>query len=421
MFDTRYSNYESLLNDICSDAELAKLGSTVLSAINYDNRAQLDRDIVEKLFGEQITSSATKLSTFSACPYQYFARYILELKEREEFKFEPLDLGVFYHRVLDALLKRLDAEKKDFAAVRDEELLELLREQILKFVREDSFISNFVRHSAHNTFIIASASETLEDCVLAIAEMVRAGSFKPSQSEVSFGEADGVFGKYKITLSDGRSLSLAGKIDRLDIANFDSEKTAVVFDYKRKERTFSWSKLYYGLDMQLPIYMLAVKNVSNPQYKVQTIAGAFYMPIEVSPAKITFDELPKKTGAFNYKAKGIFNGEFAEQLDGKAVQDSRFYNFYVTKDGKPYGYYGDRGALRPGDFEKVLRFTEKKMLQLAEGIFSGKIEVKPYRLAGKSPCSYCKYKPVCRFDWQINDYNSLESLNKLQLLGKMGA
>jgi ATP-dependent helicase/nuclease subunit B len=108
---------ESLLNDICSDEQLAESGSKVFYAINYDNCARLDGDIVGELFGRQIQTSATRLSTFAACPYRYFARYILELEERKEFKFEPLDLGVFYHTVLDALLKRLNEQKKDFATI----------------------------------------------------------------------------------------------------------------------------------------------------------------------------------------------------------------------------------------------------------------------------------------------------------------
>jgi len=104
-----------------------ELGSKVLFSLNYDNRASLDSDIVKELFGQRIKSSATRLGTFAACPYQYFARYTLDLKERQEFKFEPLDLGSFYHRVLDALLKRLDAEGKDFAATDDGVLITLQR------------------------------------------------------------------------------------------------------------------------------------------------------------------------------------------------------------------------------------------------------------------------------------------------------
>ena len=212
-----------------------------------------------------------------------------------------------------------------------------------------------------------------------------------------------------------------GKIDRLDIANIDGEKIAAVFDYKSKAKSFSWSQFCHGLDMQLPIYMLAVRD-SNYESRVTShelrIAGAFYMPVEVSPTAATLGELPGKTRRFNYKAKGIFNGEFFQQLDSS--NSNKFYNFLVTKNGDQYGRDNTSGALRPADFEKVLRFTEQKIIQLAEEILSGKIDVKPYRLSGKSPCSYCEYKSLCRFDWQINDYNHLESLNKLQVLEDIG-
>jgi len=213
-------------------------------------------------------------------------------------------------------------------------------------------------------------------------------------------------------------LSLNGKIDRLDIAEADGDKAVVVFDYKRKEQYFSWSKFYYGLDMQLPIYMLAVRGAAHS--KAKNAAGAFYMPVETKIREATLDELSEKAERFSHKAKGVFNGEFARQLDKGALRDSQYYNFYVTKDGQTYGMYGDRGALKPGDFQKVLQFAEGKIVRLAEGITSGKIDVKPYRLGGKSPCNLCKYKPVCRFDWQINDYNFWESLNKQQCLERMG-
>jgi ATP-dependent helicase/nuclease subunit B len=411
----------NLLDDICSDEKLAELGSDVLYAINYENRAQLDTNIVEKLFDRKIKSSATRLSTFAACPFQYFARYILELKEREEFKFEPLDLGSFYHRVLDTLLKRLNAEGTDFARIDDGELLKLLREEIERLIREDTFISNFVSRRDYNEYIINSAAEILEDCVLAIAQMVRAGSFRPKLSEVSFGhvkDSRDTLGKYELTLPNDRVLSLDGKIDRLDLADIDDETITVVFDYKRRDTTFNWSKFCHGLDMQLPIYMLALCNSTGTTAK--NVAGAFYIPVEVSPTGSTLVQLSEKTGSFDYKAKGIFNGQFAQQLDNKASRDSKIYNFYVTKDGQPYGSYGNRGVLKPVDFEKVLKYTEHKIIQLAEEIASGRIDVQPYRIDTESPCGYCKYKPVCRFDWQINDYNFLESLNKLQVLEKTG-
>ncbi|MHC4086502.1 MAG: PD-(D/E)XK nuclease family protein [Planctomycetota bacterium] len=414
--------FTELLEGMCDDEELAESGLNVLSAINYDNRAQLDKDVVAKLFGERVRSSATRLSTFAACPYQYYARYVLELKEREEFKLEPLDLGNFYHRVLDALQKKLSEKNKDFATVEDEELLELLSEQILNFTQKDTFISNFAHRSAHNTFIINSAAEVLENCVLAVAQIVRAGSFRPALSEVSFGQVrdtQDTLGKYEIALPDKRLLSLNGKIDRLDIAELDGKKIAAVFDYKRRGMSFSWSKFYYGLNMQLPIYLLAVRNAAAS--KTRNAVGAFYMPVETVIGQAALDELPGKGEKLEYKAKGILNGEFFQQLDTSASSGwGKYYNFrFSSKDGQ-YGDYGRSGALKPNDFEKVLEFTAKKIVELAAEFLSGKIQVMPYRLGTISPCGYCKYKPVCRFDWQINDYNFIQSLNKLQVLEKVG-
>lgn len=414
-------DYEDLLDAICSDEQLARLGSDVLHAINYDNIADLDADVVKKLFDSRIRSSATRLSSFAACPYQHFARYTLKLREREEFKFEPMDLGRFYHRVLDALTGRLNAEGKSFATIDDDELLSLLREEIAKLIKGDSFISNFVGRRGYNEFVIKSAGDVLEDCVLAISQMVRAGSFRPKLSEASFGavrDTDSSLGECEFSLGDNRVLSLDGKIDRLDIATIEGEETAIVFDYKRKNTSFGWPKFYHGLDMQLPIYMLAIRDTSGAGTK--NIAGAFYMPIEVSPPKTTLGKLSEKIDSFDYKAKGIFDGRFAQELDSEASRNSRFYNFYVTKDGEPYGSYSSRGALKPLDFEKVLRFAEEKIIQLAGAIASGEIGIKPYRLSQNSPCSYCKYKSVCRFDWQINDYNFLESVNKDQALERIG-
>jgi len=145
------------------------------------------------------------------------------------------------------------------------------------------------------------------------------------------------------------------------------------------------------------------------------------MPVETVIGQAALDELSGKGEKFEYKAKGILNGEFFQQLESSAASGwGKFYNFRISSKDGQYGDYGRSGALRPNDFEKVLEFTAKKIIELAEEILSGKIQVNPYRLGTMSPCGYCKYKPVCRFDWQINDYNSLEPLSKLQVLEKIG-
>jgi len=379
---------EMLLEQVCRDPELAEVGHHVKSAINYHNRAELEKSVADELFAGELTGSATRLATFAACPYSYFARYSLQLQERREFKFEPLDLGAFYHRVLDGLQRRVIKEKKDFASAGEDELLALLREQIDELVQGDSFISNFVR-----------------------------------RSELCFGDIgrqNDSLGCYTIELSGGRVLSMSGKIDRVDILNAPGKTSAIVLDYKLSPRSFDWAQFFHGLDMQLAIYMLALRRTSDPHYGMLDTAGAFYIPIDVKPKKAELDDLAGRADKFPYKARGLFDGRYAAQLDKNAKGDSDFYNFYITKDGRPYGHYGNRGALKPAHFEKILEFTEDKMARLAEEILAGKIDVKPYRLGTSGACTNCKYKVVCRFDWQINGYNLLDKLSKTSVLERIG-
>ena len=93
-------------------------GRAVVSALSYENRAALAPDVAKQLFGHYLRASATRLATFAACPYKHFAKYVLDLKPRREFKLEPLDLGLFYHGVLDSLHKRLHGREGELGGYR---------------------------------------------------------------------------------------------------------------------------------------------------------------------------------------------------------------------------------------------------------------------------------------------------------------
>ncbi|MFA5554921.1 MAG: PD-(D/E)XK nuclease family protein [Phycisphaerae bacterium] len=399
--ETEKDRLFQILQEMSAQEQFTNTAGQINAAVNYDNLASLHPQTAEQIFANNIDTSATRLETFAQCPYQYFAKYELKLNERKEFKFEPLDKGLFYHKVLDEMIKELISQKADIAALSDDKLTGIIQKKISELCQNDVFIKNFISRSKHNIFIIETAADAVKRCILAVAQASRAGDFRPAQSER-------YFDNYQIKLPAGQTLVIKGKIDRIDTANIDGKNCAVIFDYKLHGRTYGWAEFYHGLDMQLVIYMLAVKNEDND--KLEPI-GAFYMPIEISTS-----DKPE----YAYKAKGIFNGEFYNRIDTQADRGvSRFYNFRVSREHEQYGDYGRSGALKTDDFEKVLDFGKKKIIKLAEQIVSGRIDVSPYRLNNKVPCGLCKYKPVCRFDWQINDYRPLEYYGKTAVLEKI--
>ena len=389
-----------------ASAPIRTAAEHVMGALRYENRAQLVSEAAIAKMGQISDFSATRLGAFAACPYQHFAKYVLGLERRPQLRFEPLDVGVFYHKVIETLFVRLRDRGLSWGTATPDELSAMYEATLAETLTANATITAFMRRQMHPRYIIEAACETLRRFVPALAELERAGAFSQAGSEYEF----------RFELSKG--IFLRGRIDRVDRADIGGRKAAVIFDYKRTSRSPDWTKFYYGLDVQLLMYVLAIPSLPK-ELAVETIAGAFYVPIELSGQTLPPDEVDEEQAKFAYKAKGIFSGDFAGALDGAAGGRSRYYNFAFDKEGQPYNYYSHSGVLRPQDFETLLTYAQRIIGQLAGQIRSGSITAAPYRIGKTSPCGYCDYKAVCRFDWQINDYNILEGCGKEMTLEKM--
>ncbi len=254
--------------------------------------------------------------------------------------------------------------------------------------------------------------------------MVQAGSFRPVLSEVGFGRPQneaGRLGRFELPLPDGQVLSLDGKIDRLDVAQIDGRNVALILDYKRSRSSvlFDWGGFYHGLDVQLAIYMLAVHHCGAGI--ADEVAGALCVPIETTPASATLVELAdeEKPRKFPYKAGGVINGAYWQHLDPNAVKDSAYYNFFVKKDGAPYGKYETSNILTPVHFARLLDWARDNLIRLATEIVSGRIALQPYHCRSERGCTFCDYMGVCHFDWQINDYHFLPAVRKSDLIARL--
>ncbi len=406
-----------ILDRMSSNESLKSNAMSVRNALAYDNAAGLDTQLTKTLFSLPMRTSVTRLGTFAACPYQHFARYVLRLRKRKLLRFEPMDIGTFYHTVLEAMFKTLQNQKKDWGDLADDKLAALCDEHIKRVMENDTHIANFIRQKAHRRYIISAAAQTLKDFMPTLSQLSGAGVFKQTEAELEFGPDKDV----QLTIKKGPRpfIDFSGKIDRLDTADIDGKLATVVFDFKRSARSPNFAGMLYGLDLQLPVYLLAVRRVGHAHAENTTPAGAFYLPIEVGHKSRDLSELGTQRSQIN-KAKGLFDGRFAGSLDTSVDSGwNRCYNFYTNKEGSHYSYYKTSGALRPEDFAALLSYTEQCVQKLATKLSDGKIDITPYRLGKQSPCTWCDYRPLCRFDWQINDYNILESCNKEDALEKM--
>ncbi|MDD5134166.1 MAG: exodeoxyribonuclease V subunit gamma [Phycisphaerae bacterium] len=390
-----------LCDEMAANYGLAK----VKSAIEYSNTARLDEKTAGKLFASALSTSATRLKSFANCPYQHFAAHIMKLQERRSFEMEPLNLGRFYHGVLELLSNELKSDGFSLSTVRPESLALYADKSVEEFIVKNSFLKNFRNKSNHNGYIIESASEIIREAVVEFSQIARAGEFVQIASELKFGSKS-ILPAIEIELENGEKLHLEGKIDRVDIVCKAGTNYAVVFDYKTSETAVSYSLLKAGLDLQLPIYLLALNGRGIDKHKELVPLGAFYLPIQAS----------YKNGVKEKrKPKGVFNGEFFNLIDCETETGySSFYNFQVTKDNKQFGRYETSSLLYNADFSKLLSFTKNKLKELGGRITAGTIDINPYKYIKKIPCTHCPYKPVCRFDWQMNEYRNIEKFSKTE-------
>ena len=395
------------------DEPLKQTACEVQQSLDYDNAAAMEGELAKTMFPFPVTTSASRLGTFAGCPYQYFARYTLGLERRQTVRFEPMDVGTFYHAVLEALFKALKASGKDWADLPADELIALCDGESERVISENAQLINFMRRQSHHRYIIEAAREVLRSFVPMLAQLSKAGQFKQTKAEWKFG-FDDTF-RFILPLDDGREIHLRGLVDRLDTADIDGQKAALVFDYKTGGKSINYAGMLYGLDLQLPIYLLAshAGNIAP--------AGAFFLPIGSATSSESAADIDAIEASFN-KAKGLFNGNFFEALDTQAAASggrSEFYNYYVNKDGEPYSYYKTSSALKPDDFDALLEHTERCIKKLVTDLTAGTIAITPYRIGTNTPCTWCDYRPLCRFDWQINNYNHLESIGKERALERM--
>lgn len=397
---------------------LEKSAKTARAVKEYDNIALLDETLPQKLCPGAASFSAGRIASFAACPYKHFCKHILNLEKRQQFDFEVMDIGTLFHRTLENVFVSLKNSGLEWSSVGQDQIVEISKTSFDKVIQSDNYYTMLAQRSMHNRYLIEKAKQDLADLCAALAEISRAGALKQIGAEIWF-DSDTNVG-YKATAPSGRQFYLKGKIDRLDVADTGEGNAGFVFDYKLSAGTVNWSDMYHCLDVQLWAYMKAVEGAVVEGIKIDSAGGAFKVPCTTYVKDIPPGSLADYSPKFPCRCKGVFSAKYHELLEPGAEKASRYYNFYVSKDGRPYGYYKTSGILPHPDFENVMRLIGDRVARIVDSIYSGDIEVRPFKTGTASACSYCDYRAVCRFDWMINSYNFLETIDKEQIVNIAG-
>ncbi len=129
------------------------------------------------------------------------------------------------------------------------------------------------------------------------------------------------------------------------------------------------------------------------------------------------EELEKNTLSKN-KLKGfvIKSPEIVKHLDNSIDESNKKSNI-MPLELKSNGDLSLRTqGLYEEDFNIVKDYLMDKTGEICQDIYDGKIDIKPYRYKKESPCEYCQYKSICKFDPNLkgNKYRYIKKLPKTE-------
>ncbi len=428
-----------LLNEQPETSEFA------LSSLEYQNKPHdLSAETVNALYGKNINVSISRLETFYMNEYEYFLKYGLFLRPRRLFEVTPAQTGSVFHAVLDSLVKYLNQNQISLKDIYDPTSeIDASDTQIRKLVGElfDNQINlpeNRIFTSSDRMLYIASKLQsTLLQLIKNMEVQFSRNGFAPKASEVTFGRIDNKedLPGLSYEIPGGHKVNVRGKIDRIDEMTLDDISYLAIIDYKSSDKKFEFAKFLEGLTMQMPTYIQSVTNNLSllSDTKNAKVGGAFYEHINNPWIKLDKSLLGKKPDQLK---EGILNTDIQRkilkefQLNGLLLNDedlvANMDKLALTKTGKvasssPVVKKTSNNLIMEKDLAKILNYNKRLIKQAGEKIYSGKLNLNPYRFNDVTGLQYSDYRSIFEFDAMLpeNDYHDIKNYNKENVIKKI--
>ena len=358
------------------------------------NRGRLSRQGVTDLYGKNLRLSASRIDRFNSCPFSYFMEYGLKAKPRQAASFAPPEMGTFMHYVLEHVAKAVTAQG-GFALVSDEALHQLTEQYIAEYIT--LYLNDFREKTPRFIYLFRRLTKDVRMVVQDMAAELRKSSFVPLAFELNFGDREKV---PPMEIGEGdASLTLTGIADRVDGWVHEGKLYLRVVDYKTGKKEFRLSDIWYGMNLQMLLYLFTLGQHGQQMYGMEVVpAGVLYVPAFhkniVGQENLTDEEIAAQQQKKHMRS-GLLLGEDAVLEAMEHGDEHRFIPVTVKKRGSSVP-----DALASAQQLGVLAgHIERTLQRLASELKGGNIDAAPYYKNGQTnACQYCNYKDTCNFE-----------------------
>lgn len=347
----------------------------------------LSGDIAERLFPDSFKTSISKLESYAECHFKYFMDYVLKARPRASADFGGGDAGSLLHLYAEKVSAYLSDGGKSWSELSTDELKTVLSTTTASVIENGSY---YLKGSGRAVYLVKRLEALALKMMLLIKQHFESGQFIPLGSEIVFDDGKN-FGAIVIPTPDG-DVRLTGKVDRADILHTADGDFVRIIDYKSGNKSFSFSEIYEGLNLQLSVYMMALTaKDSRP-------GGMLYLKFDdpvISDKDQHKRKSPEKLAAERadaVKMKGLLLDSdvllSAMDADVKRTTDKRSLS---CADGRFFS------ATLAGEenFQMIFKRIRSVISSLTHEMRKGDFSVSPMKKGDLLPCTYCKFKPAC--------------------------
>lgn len=398
-----------------TDDDYKNITEKVISGLNYTNQvAKVEEDKIRKLY-ENKSLSVSRLEKYAECPFAYFIQYGLKAKERKEYSFTAPDLGTFIHNILDKFSKQLINDNLNWRDIDYNYINNSVSNIVAEFV---SKIPGYILKSSERyKYLAQRLKNMLISAISIISEQIKQGSFEPIGYEVDFGGKKGKYPPIKIVLQNGEEINLKGQIDRVDKFENEEGKYIRIIDYKSGKKDLSLTDIYYGLQLQLLVYIDAI--LASGEYSNENInpAAILYSRIDDPIAKFDEnkdDEEIRENILKSLKMQGLLikDSNIIKQMDKSLESGEKTTSLIIPANLNKDGTLGRHTkGVTYDEFDTIRKYVKDLIKDLCEEMLSGNISISPYKNKDKISCNFCTYSSICQFDTTLKD-NKYKIINK---------
>ncbi len=351
-------------------------------------QCSLTPETANNLFGEDIYLSPSGVEVYHKCRFNYFCQYGLRVSPRQPIGLDVLSRGTLVHYVLEHIIR--NNKETGLHALSPEEQAEQIHTLLYKFVEQE--MGGTGDKSPTFLFQLKRVEALLRSLVAHMAKEMENSLFQTVACEYKIRNNDGDMPPVCFPLKNGGKLYITGVVDRIDTYEQNGITYIRIVDYKTGTKDFVLEDIYYGIGLQMLIYLFALEKDGVNLGELRQPAGILYMPAKRK--SVEEGESSEKELMNSLKMKGLI----LNQDHVLHAMDPHKQGLYVPLTYLKDGGLSTRSSVASLEFfGKTRKHLEELLTQMGNALQDGDITCQPLDPSSSqaSACDYCNYKGAC--------------------------